>query len=110
MNFFIFNPFPVPRPSRDDKRWQRVVALAGRLACPDKRFAAWAKAVGVECGPLQDGEKQDMIAELDAVVAHLYGLTEKQLLHLFETFHEGWDYAPRLAAVLKHFHTWAKRS
>jgi hypothetical protein len=110
MNFFIFNPFPVPRPSRDDKRWQRVVALAGRLACPDKRFAAWAKAVGVECGPLQDGEKQDLIAELDAVVAHLYGLTEKQLLHIFETFHEGWDYAPRLAAVLKHFHTWAKRS
>ncbi|HZR77002.1 Eco57I restriction-modification methylase domain-containing protein [Bradyrhizobium sp.] len=110
LNFFVFNPLPVPRPARDDKRWQRVVALAGRLASPDKRFAAWAKAVRVDCGPLQDGEKQDLIAELDAVVAHLYGLTEKQLVHVFETFHEGWDYAPRLGAVLKHFHTWAKRS
>jgi hypothetical protein len=40
---------------------------------------------------------------LDAVVAHLYGLTEKQLVHIFETFHEGWDYEPRLSAVLRHF-------
>src|SRR5205085_327041 len=78
VNYFVFNPLPVPRPSHGDKRWQSVVALAGRLACPDKRFAIWAKAVGVEIGPLQEGEKQDMIAELDAVVAHLYGLSEKQ--------------------------------
>jgi hypothetical protein len=110
MNFFIFNPFPVPRPSRDDKRWQRVVALAGRLASPDKRFAAWAKAVGVDYGALQDGEKQDMIAELDAVVAHLYGLTEKQLGHIFETFHEGWDYETRLSAVLRHFRAHGRSS
>jgi hypothetical protein len=103
MNFFIFNPFPVPRPPRDDKRWRRVVSLAGRLASPDKRFATWAKAAGVEHGPLQDGEKQDMITELDAVVAHHYGLTERQLVHIFETFHEGWDYEPRLDAVLRHF-------
>ena len=53
--------------------------------------------------PLQESEKQDMVAELDAVVAHLYGLTEKQLMHIFETFHEGWDYEPRLNAVLRHF-------
>ncbi len=103
MNFFIFNPFPVPRSPRDDERWRRVVSLAGRLASPDKRFATWAKAVGVEHGPLQDAEKQDMITELDAVVAHLYGLNEKQLVHIFETFHEGWDYEPRLTAVLSHF-------
>ena len=32
---------------------------------------------GDECGPIQDGDKQDMIVELDAVVAHLYGLNEK---------------------------------
>jgi hypothetical protein len=47
-----------------------------------------------------------MVAELDAIIAHLYGLTEKQLVHIFETFHEGWDYDDRLKAVLKHFATW----
>jgi hypothetical protein len=104
VNFFIFNPFPVPRPLRDDPLWQRVVSLSGRLAAPDERFADWADAVGVECGPLDPIEKQIMIDELDAVVAHLYGLDTDQLTHIFETFHEGWDYQPRLDAVLDHFH------
>jgi hypothetical protein len=104
VNFFIFNPFPVPRPSRDDPLWQRAVALSGRLAAPDDRFAEWAEAVGVASGPLDPIEKQDMIDELDALVARLYGLDTEQLTHIFETFHEGWDYQPRLEAVLAHFH------
>ena len=103
VNFFILNPFPVPRPSRDSALWQHTVALAGRLACPDERFSEWAKAVGVEARPLETGEKEDMIHELDATVAHLYGLDEAQLAHVFETFHEGWDYSNRLDCVLGHF-------
>ena len=59
--------------------------------------------VGVEHGALALDVKQDMIDELDAVVARLYGLNEDQLTHLFETFHEGWDHEPRLAAVMAHF-------
>lgn len=106
LTYHVFNPFPVPRPSRDDPFWQRIVTLAGRLACPDERFAEWAEAVGVEVGPLHPDEKEDMIAELDAVVAHLYGLTEAHLCHIFETFHEGWDYSDRLNAVLAHYHAW----
>ena len=104
VNFFIINPFPVPRPGRGDPLRRRVVELAGRLACPDDRFAAWAKAVGVPCGPLAADEQADLIHQLDAAVARLYGLTEARLVHLFETFHEGWDYQDRLAAVLRHFH------
>jgi len=88
LNYFILNPFPIPRPPRTDKHWQRAVALAGRLACPDDRFAAWAKSVGVAHGPLKLAEKQSMIEELDAVVAHLYGLNSGQLTHIFDTFHE----------------------
>ena len=44
-----------------------------------------------------------MIQELDAVVAQLYELTEAQVRHIYETFHEGWDYQGRLDGVLKHF-------
>ena len=86
-----------------------MVELAGHLACPDDRFAAWAEAVGVECGPLAADEKEDMIYELDAVVAHLYGLNEPQLVHIFETFHEGWNYEDRLKGVLGHYHAWLGR-
>ncbi len=105
----MLNPLPVPRPDPDNPLRQRVIELAGRLACPDERFADWAKDVGVECGPLEGDEKQDMIHELDAVVAHLYDLTQDHLTHIFETFHEGWDYHPRLAATLTHYHAWEER-
>ena len=44
-----------------------------------------------------------MIHELDAVVAHLYGLSEAQVGHIFETFHEGWDHDERLSEVLRHY-------
>ena len=109
LNFFILDGFPIPRPNREDPLWQRTVALAGRLACPDERFAEWAKAVGVECGPIPEPEKEAMVFELDAVVAHLYGLTEAHLRHIFETFHEGWDYHARLTAVLRSYLDWGER-
>jgi hypothetical protein len=87
-----------------------VVALAGRLTCSDDRFASWAKVVEVKCGPIGENEKADMIHELDAVVAHLYDLNEPQLRHVFETFHQGWDFDGRLKATLKHVREWAKKA
>ena len=99
------NAFPVPRPSRDDPA-QRV-QLAGRLAAPDERFADRAGKVGVDWDRWATRRTMMMIHELDAVVAHLYGLTEAQLTHIFETFHEGWDCHPRLRQVLRHYREWA---
>lgn len=106
VTYFIMNPFPVPRPDRADPLWRRTVQLSGRMAAPDNRFSVWAQAVGVKHGKIPADEKQDMIRELDAVAAHLYGLSEKQLTHVFETFHEGWDYDDRLRETLKHFRHW----
>jgi hypothetical protein len=109
LTFFTINPFPIPRPHRDHPLRRGVVALAGRLAASDERFAEWAEKVGVPCGPLKPDEKDDHIHELDAVVAHLYGLTEPHVVHIFETFHEGWDYEERLRATLEHYHAWAQK-
>ena len=78
----------------------------------DDRYADWAAEVGVPTQtskPLTGsgkGSKDDLIAELDAVVALLYGLSEDQLIHIFATFHRGWDYQPRLESVLMHYHNW----
>ena len=110
VNFFILNPFPIPRPDRNNSLWRRVVELSGRLACPDDRFSDWAATVGVDYGLLDPDDKQDKIHELDAVVAHLYSLSEPQLIHIFETFHIGWDHQSRLNEVLKHYHAWSGRA
>jgi hypothetical protein len=64
----------------------------------------------VDCGPLPPSEKADHIQELDALVALLYGLNGDQLAHIFQTFHEGWDYEERLRATLRHFEHWRKKA
>lgn len=101
LSFEILNSTPIPRPHPDDPRRQRVVEIAGRLAAVDARYQAWADAVGVPVGSVTSATlKDDLIAELDALVAHLYGLNRAQLSHVFATFHRGWAYQERLARVL----------
>ena len=95
---------PVPRPVLSERIPKRVIEISGRLAAVDERYADWAKAVGVKVGSVKtQTEKDALIAELDALVAHLYGLNREQVEHVFATFHRGWDYKPRLAEVLKHY-------
>ena len=85
----------------------RLVEISGRLAAVDERYRSWADEVGVPVGSVTDPvEKQDLIDELDALVSLLYGLTADQVEHIYATFHRGWAYQPRLAAVLAHFHAW----
>ncbi|MXZ68711.1 MAG: hypothetical protein F4Z17_07010 [Acidimicrobiia bacterium] len=81
-----------------------MVEIAGRLAAVDDRFAEWAAALGVPVGSVADeATKHDLVSELDACVAHLYGLDESDLAVIYETFHENTDYSDRHAAVLEHF-------
>ena len=75
----------------------------------DNRYAEWADAVGVDYGPLNEDTKQDKIYELDAVVAHLYGLSREHVEVIFETFHTGWDYEGRLDRVLDYYASWADK-
>lgn len=120
LNFFILNPFPIPRPPAESVLGRRVIEMAGRLAAIDDRYCEWAVEVGVECGPMKSAEKIDLIGELDAVVAHLYGLSDNHLIHVFETFHDGWkpgrpsdhptlgDYSERLKATVGHYKEWTR--
>ena len=104
MSYSLLNSFPVPRPIRTDRRRVRVVEISGRLAAVDDRFDEWAAALDVPVASVTDAStKDDMIAELDALVASLYGLSSEQVEHVFATFHRGWDYGPRLEKVLGFF-------
>jgi hypothetical protein len=103
-NFHILYSAPIPCPATDDPRRLRVISIAGHLAAVDARYQEWADAVGVPVGSVTSTTQKDaLIAELDALVAHLYGLDRSQLCHIFATFHRGWDYQPRLTNVLTFY-------
>ena len=88
----------------NDPRRLKVIEIAGKLAAVDARYAIWAKEVGVKVGSVKTAtDKETLIAELDALVSHLYGLSRTQVEHIFKTFHRGWDYSSRLEQVLAFY-------
>jgi hypothetical protein len=103
----LLNSFPIPRLARENQLWGRVVTIAGRLAAVDIRYAAWAAEVGVPVASVNDRAcRDDLVAELDALVSLAYGLGRSDVKHIFATFQRGWDHTDRLAAVLRHYDRW----
>lgn len=107
LNFYIFNWLPVPVFDQMAPIGKRVVEISGTLAAIDDRYAEWATKVDVQVGSVKSkSEKDVLLAELDALVCLLFGLTEDQVEHVFATFHRGWNYQSRLEAVLEHYAHW----
>jgi hypothetical protein len=102
LNFHLFNGFPIPDPGRDHPLRRRVEEVAGRLAAVNDWYESWAKEVGVPIASVTEANKPDVLAELDAVVALLYGLDEGDLRVVYDTFHEGADYSAHCERVLAH--------
>lgn len=102
MNFHLFNAFPIPDPGRDQAMRRRIEEVAGRLAAANDWYEWWAESVGVPTGSVSESEKPELLAELDAAVAILYGLNEADLRVIYDTFHEGADYSEHCERVLAH--------
>ena len=103
MSFTLLNSFPAPAFDLNNPLQKKLVLLSARLAAVDKRYATWAKSCGVEYGPLPEAKKREMLTELEALVAKLYGFDKVDVSLIYQTFHSGWDYRTELAAVLAHF-------
>src|SRR5215211_145889 len=86
----VVQPFPIPAVGRNNSLRRRVEEIAGTLASVDDRYEDWANAVGVSTSSCRSSEAQEaLLAELDAVVARLYGLEGSDIELLFRTFHRG---------------------
>ena len=86
LNFFILEALKVP--DLDDEDFAAIALAAARLSAVDKRFAAFAEAVGVEHGRLPTAERQRLRAEIDARVARAWKFTPDDLETMFEDFTE----------------------
>ena len=104
LSFELLNPAPIPKLNSDDYVYRRIVEISIELASVDKRFDAWASKAGMkQKGRLSEEEREKRIYELDALVAHSYGLNEKDLKTIFENFHRGWNWKPYLDQSLVFF-------
>lgn len=99
VNLFILNGFPIPAAQANDERRIEVAQLAASLTRRDLALEGWAPDVA----SIDVDDEPTTLARLDALVASLYGLDRDHVVHVFQTFHEGWAYQERLDLVLDHF-------
>ena len=104
LTFEILNSCPVPFFDEGNPDIIRIVEIAGILGAVDMRYEDWANSLGTPVGSaLEDHDRSRLISELDARVAHLYGLERHQVEELFSTFHRGWAFQNRLEVALGYF-------
>ncbi len=89
LNMFFIMQVPVPRIEEMHEQFDSIAVRAARLICTTPEFDALAKAVGLKShqeGVTDPHERAKLRAELDGLVAHLYGLTEAEFVHILGTF------------------------
>ncbi|MBE0620384.1 MAG: ATP-binding protein [Burkholderiales bacterium] len=89
LNIFFIYQCPLPRLTTSDSRFSPIVQRAGRLICTTREFDDLAKTVGLKdhyATATEPGERARLRAELDGLVAHLYGLTEDEFAHILSNF------------------------
>ena len=89
VNFFYMYQTCVPRLTEKDPFFQEIVERAAKLICTTPEYDELAKEVGLgshKNGITDERERGKIRAELDGIIAHLYGLTETEFSHILSTF------------------------
>ncbi|WP_341735923.1 hypothetical protein [Microcoleus sp. CAWBG640] len=89
LTFFFIYQMPVPRLTTGDKYFTDIVQRAAKLICTAPEFDELAQEVGLNShkeGVTDETERAQLRAELDGIIAHLYGLTEAEFAYILTTF------------------------
>ncbi len=91
INMFYIYQLPVPRLKPKDKWFSAIVERAARLICTTEEFAElWEEVMGSKWSEKKaattEYERNKLRAELDGIIAHIYGLTEEEFAYILSTF------------------------
>ncbi len=89
LNFFYLYQLPIPRLGSADKTAMPIVERTARLICTTPEFDDLAKEAGIKnhkSGATDPAERARLRAELDGLIAHLYGLSEEEFAHILTAF------------------------
>jgi hypothetical protein len=89
VSFFFVYSVPVPRLTEQDSAFSSIVRRAAKLICITPEFDDLAQEVGLgsyKKSVSNPTERAKLRAELDGLIAHLYGLTEEEFSHILMSF------------------------
>lgn len=89
LNIFFVYQTSVPRLTEGDSYFSEIVERAAKLICTTPEFDDLAAEVGLGShsnGITDETQRAQLRAQLDGMIAHLYGLTEAEFTHILSTF------------------------
>ena len=89
LNLFYLYQLPVPRLTAKDPAFAKIVSRAAKLVCTTPEFDDLAAEAGIGShtkGVTDATLRAKLLAELDALVAHLYGVNEEEFAHILTAF------------------------
>jgi hypothetical protein len=113
---FYAYQLPMPRLMPGNPYFDAIVPRVARLTCTRAEFAdLWQEVIGEPWneskGATDPAERQRLRDELDAIVAHLYGLGRDDFDHILGTFPlvfpDTGEGTSKRAALLATFDAWA---
>ncbi len=89
VNMFYLYQLPVPRLTIDNPRYEAIATRVAQLVCIGTEFDEFRRELLGNVNShiaTDDRERRQLQCEIDGLVAHLYGLTEEEFVHVLDTF------------------------
>jgi hypothetical protein len=91
VTLFVMKSLPMPRLTEGNPYFDALVPRAAQLVCMRQEFAdLWQEVMGNDWGKskgtITAEKRQGLRDEIDAIVAHLYGLSRTEFEHILGTF------------------------
>ena len=89
VNMFYVYQLPIPRLTKKDVAFLPIMNRTAKLVCTSPEFDDLARRVGLgshKNGVTDSTERAKLRAELDGLIAHLYGLAEEEFAYILSTF------------------------
>ena len=85
LSLFIVKSIAIPTSTTADLA-QKIIQYAAKLSLQSSEFSNMAESLSIPIKEFTNIEKIEIAAELDAMIAHHYGLTRNQYKHILSTF------------------------
>lgn len=89
LSLYYLYQLPIPRLAKGDRFYSEILGRSAKLICTAPEFDDLAREVSLgshQAGVTNETQRARLRAELDGMIAHIYGLTEEEFAYILSNF------------------------